>query len=268
MRILRQGPLSTTIELGDLTVTALSDGEAQVPGDLLRDAEGALLSPELRRAAGVEDGALRLPMRAFAVSGAAGCLLIDAGAGDAGPAGLGHLGAALIEAQISPRDVTAVALTHTHPGHVGGLALADGGPAFPQARRVHVATEELSAFQAMPRMRPVLSQVLPLEQGDGPTWGVTAVNAPGHSPGHMAYLVEGRLLIWGDLVHHPAQFANPRWTWGHDEDPHLARSSRVLLMEQAVEDGWLVAGAHLPEPGIGKLFRAGSGYAFRPIALD
>jgi glyoxylase-like metal-dependent hydrolase (beta-lactamase superfamily II) len=96
--------------------------------------------------------------------------------------------------------------------------------------------------------------------------GVTAINAPGHSPGHMAFLVEGRLLIWGDIVHHAAvQFARPDVTWAFDEDPAQARRSRLALMEQAVTAGWLVAGAHLPDPGIGRIERAGGGYAFRPV---
>ena len=78
------------------------------------------------------------------------------------------------------------------------------GSPFPNAVRVFVATEELMAFRAEPRMIPVLPRLMALEQGDGPMPSVTAINAPGHSPGHMAFLVEGRLLIWGDLVHHAA----------------------------------------------------------------
>ena len=267
MRILRQGPLSTTFELADLTVSVLSDGEAVVPAEWLRAEGGDDLAAEDLAAAGLAGATFRLPVRAFAVRGATGCLLIDAGAADAWQPGLGLLGAALAEARIAPREVTAVALTHTHVDHVSGLVDDDGALAFPEARLIHVATEELTAFRAIARMRPVLQRVMPLEQGDGPFRGVTAVNAPGHSAGHMAYLVEGRLLIWGDLVHHPAQFARPGLGWAHDEDPRLARSSRSALMEQAVEAGWLVAGAHLPWPGIGSLERAGAGYAFRPVTL-
>jgi hypothetical protein len=36
-------------------------------------------------------------------------------------------------------------------------------------------------------------------------------------------------------------------------------------MEQAVEAGWIVAGAHLPGPGIGRIERQGRGYAFHPV---
>jgi glyoxylase-like metal-dependent hydrolase (beta-lactamase superfamily II) len=161
--------------------------------------------------------------------------------------------------------VDVVALTHTHIDHLSGLVDADGGLAFPNADRVYVATEELTTFRAEPRMAPVLPRLMPLEQGDGPLPGVVAVNAPGHSPGHMAYLVEGRLLIWGDLVHHPRQFAQPQVTWKFDEDPDQARKTRAALFGRVIDEGWLVAGAHLPAPGIGRLERQGAPFAFHAI---
>jgi len=265
MRVLRAGRLFLTVELEELTVTMLSDGETAMPPTHLRGPEGPLSEAELVGADLVE-GRLRLPVRAFLVQGAAGCLLIDTGAAEAWHPVLGRLGEAMTEAGIGAQTVTAVVLTHTHVDHLSGLVDADGGLAFPNAARVHVATEELMAFRAEPRMIPVLPRLVPLEQGDGPLPGVVAINAPGHSPGHMAFLVEGRMLIWGDLIHHAAvQFARPEVTWAFDEDSDLARASRLALMAQAVEAGWLVAGAHLPDPGIGWIERMGPGYAFRPV---
>jgi glyoxylase-like metal-dependent hydrolase (beta-lactamase superfamily II) len=85
----------------------------------------------------------------------------------------------------------------------------------------------------------------------------------------MAYLVEGRMLIWGDLVHQAGvQFARPEVTWAFDNDPGLARASRLALMAQAAEAGWIVAGAHLPDLGIGRITRDGEGFAFHPVSRD
>jgi glyoxylase-like metal-dependent hydrolase (beta-lactamase superfamily II) len=267
MRILRQTPLTLTVELDRLVVTMLLDGETTMPLTHLRDSAGKPLSvAELEEADRVGDR-LRLPVRAFLVRGPEGCLLIDTGASDAWHPGLGLLPEALREADADPREVTVVALTHTHVDHCAGLVDRDRGLAFPNALRIFVATEELMAFRADPRMIPVLPRLMALEQGDGVFPGVTAINAPGHTPGHMAFLVEGRMLIFGDLVHHAAvQFAVPDVTWGEDADPARARVSRQLLLAQAAEAGWLVAGAHLPHPGIGWVETSGAGYAFRPVS--
>lgn len=264
MRVVRWTDQSLKVELGELSVTMLSDGETAVPVTHLQGADpGALAGADL------VDGKLRLPVRAFLVEGQGGALLIDAGAGNAWHPTLGRLGAAMAEAGTGAQAVTAVALTHTHVDHVGGLVTADRGLAFPNASKVYVATEEVMAFRADPRLLPVQSRLIPLEQGDGVMRGVTAINAPGHSPGHMAFLVEGRLLIWGDLVHHAAvQFVRPEVTWAYDGDPDQARASRLALMEQAVEAGWLVAGAHLPGSGIGRIERAGEAYSFHSLGQD
>ena len=267
MRILRETDLTLTGELADLTVTMLSDGETSLPGDCLIDSEGAALDQEALASADLVQGALRLPVRAFLVRGGDECLLIDTGAADAWRPGLGRLPAALDEAGVGRGEVTTLALTHPHVDHVSGLVDGDGGLAFPNAARIFVAVEDLMAVRGNPRLIPVLPRLMPLEQGDGLIRGVTAINAPGHTAGHMAYLVGGRLLIWGDLVHHAAiQFPRPEIGWRHDDDPATARASRRALMEQAVEAGWLVAGAHLPDPGIGRIERHGAGYAFHPVA--
>jgi hypothetical protein len=60
------------------------------------------------------------------------------------------------------------------------------------------------------------------------------------------------------------QFARPDVTWVFDDDQALARRSRLALMAQAAEAGWLVAGAHLPHPGIGWISAEGRGFAFHP----
>lgn len=262
MRVVRETERSLTVELDELSVTMLLDGDTVMPADCLRGTAGAF---DGYTPGDLVAGKLPLPVRAFLVQGRAGCLLIDTGAGTAWHKGLGQLGAALAEAGYGPQEVTVVALTHTHVDHLSGLVDGDGGLAFPNAARVFVATEELMAFRADPRMIPVLPRLMALEQGDGPLPGVVAVNAPGHSPGHMGFLVEGRLLIWGDLVHHPLQFGRPEVTWKFDETPDEARATRAALFDRVMREGWIVAGSHLPHPGIGRLERTGQAYAFHPV---
>jgi glyoxylase-like metal-dependent hydrolase (beta-lactamase superfamily II) len=139
MRLTRETDLSVEVELGELSVTMLSDGETAMPVTHLRGANGEALD-DLTQADLVE-GKLRLPVRAFLVRGPEGALLIDTGAGDAWHSGLGRLEAAMLAAGVSAQGVTAVALTHTHVDHLGGLVTRDRELAYPNARRVFVATE-------------------------------------------------------------------------------------------------------------------------------
>jgi len=166
MRLGRETWLSVEVELGEPTVTMLSDGATVMPvTDLC--GEGGVPLEDLAGAELVA-GKLRLPVRAFPVRRREGCLLIDAGAGDAWHPTLGRLYEAMLAAGVRPLEVTAVALTRTDVDHLGGLVTAGHEAALPNAARIFVATEELTAFRAIPRMLPVLPTVIPLEQGDGP----------------------------------------------------------------------------------------------------
>jgi glyoxylase-like metal-dependent hydrolase (beta-lactamase superfamily II) len=268
MRVLKVGRLSAEVMIGDLTVIALSDGQTVMPVTHLRGADGEPLPEAALAGADLVEGQLRLQVTAFAVKGPDGCVLIDTGAGDAWHPTLGRMPDAMAEAEIAAADVTVVALTHTHVDHLGGLVTPQGDVAFPNAK-VFVPEAEMPLFKAEPRMAPILPQAVMMQPGEGLMRGVVAIAAPGHEVGHMAFLVGGRLLIWGDLIHHPGvQFARPDVTWAFDTDPHLARATRATLMARAASEEWPVAGAHLAFPGIGRIDVVGDGYAFRPIAVD
>lgn len=262
MQVTRIGRLSAQVQLGDLTVFALSDGETVMPTDRLVGADAAAMA-----GADLVDGQLRLQVMAFAVRGPGGCVLIDTGAGDAWHASLGLLPQAMAEAGITADEVTAVALTHTHVDHISGLARKAGGLAFPKAT-IFVPEAEMGLFRAEPRMAHVLARAVMMQPGEGIMPGVVAVAASGHEVGHTAFLVGGNLLIWGDLIHHAAvQFANPDVTWAFDTDADQARATRASVMARVVAEGWAVAGAHLAFPAIGRLSVAGAGYAFHPISM-
>src|SRR6202035_2854822 len=96
--------------------------------------------------------------------------------------------------------------------------------------------------------------------------GITAVPAPGHTPGHTGWLVASggdALLIWGDVVHLPGlQFAHPDAGMVFDVDGALAIVTRRRIMDMAATDRLRVTGMHMDFPGFGHVVRSGGAYAF------
>jgi glyoxylase-like metal-dependent hydrolase (beta-lactamase superfamily II) len=96
---------------------------------------------------------------------------------------------------VDPRDVVAVAVSHLHNDHAGGLRHFAGRVP------VHLQRQELEAAQADPvaAERDAIFRIdfddpridWRLAEGDveiAP--GVTALSTPGHTPGHQSFLVE------------------------------------------------------------------------------
>ena len=254
--------------IGDLTLTAIGDGDLAIGLDLLSGIE-----PEeaaRRQAAAGLNPPCSIHLNAYLVRGGGRAVLIDAGAGAARP-GCGGLAGGLAALGLTPADIDAVLLTHAHPDHVGGLVAADGAAAFPRAELL-VPTAELAfwrdeghlaraderqrgqfrlARQAFAAYRAGLRPI-----GAGPLFpGLEAVALPGHTAGHGGYLIEGggrSVLVWGDLVHFPAiQIPRPAVSIRFDQDPALAVATRARLLDRLAADRTLVAGMHLGPAGFG-----------------
>ena len=99
--------------------------------------------------------------------------------------------------------------------------------------------------------------------------GITAVAAPGHTVGHTMFrLTSGNetMLVWVDIVHNFAlQFAEPERAIALDTDQAMAISTRKKVFDMAAADKLLIAGAHLPFPGLGHVGKASTGHAYVPI---
>ncbi|HXE94933.1 MAG TPA: MBL fold metallo-hydrolase, partial [Dongiaceae bacterium] len=182
-----------------------------------------------------------------------------------------------------------VVITHLHPDHVGGVADADGKQVFPKAR-IMVAKEDSDFWlsqkvaDASPEsMQPFFKmardsaapyqksgQLQTFTEGSVLVPGIKAVKANGHTPGHTAFAVESegqKLLIWGDLVHaHAVQFANPGVSIEFDIDQKQAIATRKNIFKTMAISKSLVAGMHLPFPGIGHVRWDGKeSYSWVPI---
>jgi glyoxylase-like metal-dependent hydrolase (beta-lactamase superfamily II) len=80
--------------------------------------------------------------------------------------------------------------------------------------------------------------------------GITAVQTPGHTPGHLFVVVSSdgrRALLLGDAVTCPVQLDEPTWHSIGDVDPGLATRTRERLWRELKGEDVSGTGAHFPE---------------------
>ena len=91
------------------------------------------------------------------------------------------------------------------------------------------------------------------------------IEAPGHTPGHLAVVVNQALLWAGDAIVHPVNVAHPEWVSAADMDAGNAQT-RVALLERAADGRLVIAGSHLPVEG--RIRRHGAGFVFDELLPD
>ena len=280
-----QAPGYYRMMLGDVEVTALSDGTVALEVDkLLTHTTPAQTKQALARA--YLASPVETSVNAYLVNTGTKLVLIDTGAGALFGPTPGGLVANLKAAGYQPEQVDEVYITHMHPDHVGGL-VAGGKPVFPNAvvradrhdadfwlsqKTLDAAPKDEKGFieGAMASLNPYVNagRFKPFDGDTELVPGVRALPSPGHTPGHTTYVVESKgqkLVLWGDLMHVAAvQFARPAVTIQFDTDSRAAAVQRKKAYADAAKQGYWVAAAHLPFPGIGHLRRDGGGYAFVP----
>jgi glyoxylase-like metal-dependent hydrolase (beta-lactamase superfamily II) len=281
-----QAPGWYRMMVGDIEVTALSDGTVALPVDkLLTNTSPAKIQTALSRA--YLKAPVETSVNGYLVNTGSKLVLIDAGAaGLFGPT-LGNLLSHLKASGYQPEQVDEIYITHLHPDHVGGVA-ADGKAAFPNAvLRVDKRDADFWLSKANLDKAPEASKgffqgaqasVKPyadagkLKTFDGAgelVPGIKAVSTYGHTPGHTVYAIESKgqkMMVWGDLMHVAAvQFADPAATIQFDSDSKRAAPQRQNAYADAAKNGYYVAVAHVAFPGIGQLRTDGKGYRWLPV---
>jgi glyoxylase-like metal-dependent hydrolase (beta-lactamase superfamily II) len=193
----------------------------------------------------------------------------------------GNLVARMGEAGYKPDDVDVVVITHGHPDHIGGLTKG-GEPVFPNARYVFGAAEfdfwnkgenvrEARKFNRelyVKIVKPLANRATMIKPGEEVVPGITALDAFGHSPGHMAFHIESegkRLLNWADTGgHYVMSLQRPDLHLDVDDDKEKAAATRKRIFDMAANEDLLVAGFHMPSPGIGYVEKAGAAYRWVP----
>ena len=198
----------------------------------------------------------------------------------------GRLLKSMQEAGIDPASIDAIVCSHAHIDHTGGICSAEGMPHFPNAQ-IYISQVDhdywldntrlgtpFKAFgeHARANLRPVRDRIVFFKDGQEFLPGITAISAPGHSPGHTIFNVSsgGKSFVFlGDLTHHPVLLTeNPRVEFAYDWDPKLSVQSRVKLLTMLAEQKTPVMSYHFAWPGFGNLAKAGDGFRYYPAAMQ
>ncbi len=232
-----------------------------------------------------EDWEYDSPYPSLVVNTGENLVLVDTGAGSFFPT-TGKLLHNLESATISPEDIDTVILTHGHPDHIGGAIDANGNLAFPNSRYV-TSNDEFDFWTSedvedkiperhrwfVPSVRHFFEQMRSkldlIGEHEEIVPGISAVAAPGHTPGHIAVSVDSkgkRFLHLSDIAAHPVHFEHPDWQM-NEIDPERAVISRRLVLDRAAKDKALVHVFHFPFPGLGHVIEFDDAWQWKPLEI-
>lgn len=263
-------PPFAQIHIGRFTVTALTDGYADMPYDYfpgrsIPEVEKAATQQFTARPSGV-----RFLFNQYLVEDGERRILIDAGA--AGSIGqTGHLPQALAALGLRSDQIDAVIVTHMHQDHMGGLVLG-GKNNYPDAelyidlRDVKHWTDPAKRsgapeyLQTSFKMAEEVVRLYPrLQAMDGEREimrGVSIVDLTGHTPGHIGVRIEDggdSLIMVSDMVFPVVHPAATDVYFLFEQDRAAAKAMRDRFFPQAASEGALIAATHMPFPGLGRI---------------
>jgi glyoxylase-like metal-dependent hydrolase (beta-lactamase superfamily II) len=276
-------------KVGSIEVTAVYDGIWRKPHDptFIKNASVEDTKEALAKA-GLTTEFMPIPLTVVVLKIGDKYVMIDSGSGvGQWQANATNLPSNMKAAGIDRGQISTILVSHFHPDHVWGLMEKGTNAAvFPNAELIVSSTEykwwtEPGRVEKLPEGRKPAGKRI----GDVfPTWknwklvednaevapGVRLLAAPGHTPGHSAFLVtsgKDQLMVSNDAMYVPALLApHPDWQGAYDQDGATAVTTRRKLMDRVIADKMMVCGAHFPFPGRGSFTKDGDAYAFVPLA--
>lgn len=204
-------------------------------------------------------------------------IVVDLGFGDKevefpgfGPFYGGFLTESMRAARLEPADVDTVIYTHMHLDHIGWSTRVVGHarlPTFPRAQYLMMQAEWQHWYGRDDPAGPGLQEVqYPIENrigfladGQAVAPGVNVLATPGHTPGHLAVVISSggqRAILFGDVMHCPAQFDETEWSCFFDVDPQLAKRTRERVWAELEDPSTVGAAAHFSDFIFGRLVLA------------
>jgi glyoxylase-like metal-dependent hydrolase (beta-lactamase superfamily II) len=269
---------------GTFDISVVSDGTLSLPIAIISpDAKPEDLKTLL--GAAVKDDKVTAEVNVLLVRSGSDVILIDSGSGTGFQETAGKIVESLKAAGTNAGAITKVIYTHAHPDHIWGAVGADGAMVFPNATH-HVAENEWNFWVAedlaskMPKemegmvkgtqgkLAAIKDKVTMFKPGDEVVAGISAVDTPGHTPGHVSFELAGDdgLIVTGDAITIPQVFfANPDWKFGFDADGAAAGKSRRMLLDMAASGKKKMLGYHWPYPGLGMAEAKDGAFVYVPM---
>ncbi len=273
-----------TLSTGSAELTVVSDGTLMLPmGFVFPEAPQEELA-RLLTDAGLPTDALRPDCNVTLVRMGDRLAIFDVGAGANFMPTAGKLADSLSAVGIDPADVTDVVITHAHPDHLWGLTDDFDELVFPDAAyyigeaewdfwsspdAISKVPADRQSFVvgAQNRFAVLEDRVKFVNGGDEVLPGIEAVATPGHTPGHLSFMVHGAepVMIIGDAISNAVlSFSRPAWPTASDQDEQKGIETRLALLDRLATDGVRAIGFHFPHPGAGYVERNDGAFIYVP----
>ena len=271
---------------GDAQVTVVSDGIITLPLNIIAPDASPEQLAEIAKRLGWPADAAKPAANVSLIKIGNDVILVDNGTGGKfQPETTGKLAENLTAVGVDPASITKVVFTHAHPDHIWGTL--KGEALFAPNAAYYVSEAEWNFWtdpDLLSKMPPemgdfvkgaqrdlaaVKDKVTMVKGGQDIVTGLTVIDTPGHTPGHISLQLaggEGLIItvdsVWNEIV----SFEHPDWKFGFDADHDLAAQSRRALLDRMATDKNKMLGFHWAYPGVG--FAEKDGTAFKFVAAS
>jgi len=270
---------------GDAEIVVLTDGPLEIPWNVVAPEASAEQIAEISKRLGISGPNAVASTNVVLVKSGSDTILFDDGCGANFVPTAGKLGENMAAAGIDPAAITKVVFTHAHPDHIFGTLKGDGTLLFPNAAYYAGETEwnfwtDPALASKMPaemggmiqgvqaNLGAVKDRITMVKGGSEFLPGVTAVDTPGHTPGHLSFAIAGGegLLLTGDATTNQiTSFEHPEWKFAYDAISDMAIATRKSLLDRLATDKTKVLGYHFAYPGVGFAEKKDAAYVYVPV---